>query len=137
MPKTTNLGLSLFNESEESSTYFENWSRNLNRNGNGTDSSPLSDMQKIDAEFGRLYGLRGTLTLQASSWNNNSYTVTLPNMTNNDTIFITPADKSSKDALDEANCFVSSNANVLTFVVDITPTVSVNLKYRVMRGAAK
>lgn len=137
MPKTTNLGLSLFNQSEETSTYFESWSRNLNRNGDGTDSSPLSDMQKIDAEFGRLYGLRGTLTLQASSWNNNSYAVTIPDMSDNDTVFITPADKSSKDALDAANCFVSSNANVLTFVVDTIPTVSVNLKYRVMRGAVK
>lgn len=138
MPNTNNLGLSLFDKSKESEVYFENWSRKINGNGDGSTDNPLSDMQKIDAEFKRLYGTSGTIEILTSSWNTatRTYSVNVSDMNNNDAILLTPSDINSKKALEEAGCFVSSNNNTVTFTVDKVPTSNLTLTFRILRGAS-
>lgn len=138
MSNTNNLGLSLFDKSKESEVYFQDWSRKINGNGDGSTDNPFSDMQKIDAEFKRLYGTSGTITILASSWDasTRTYSLNVSDMNNDDAMFLAPSDINSKKALEEAGCFVSSNNNIITFTVDEIPASDITLTFRILRGAS-
>lgn len=51
MPKTENIGLNL---TDDESTTMRAWQKSLDGVGDGSESSPKSNMQIIDEEFGKL-----------------------------------------------------------------------------------
>lgn len=133
MSKTTNLGLTLVDLSNEASTTFQEWQRNINTNG---DEDGLSDFQKIDKFAGAIYGVSGIATLAASSWNAETlqYKLTVDALGNADAIFFSPADTASKEKMENANCFVQCEGKIVTFTATEVPTENIALNYFISRG---
>jgi hypothetical protein len=92
---------------------------------------------KLDAvaHASAVQGLNGTLTIPTSNWSDNAYSVEVEDMGENDAIFFTPLTREDKTALEEANVFISTEGNVVTFTCDDMPSTAINLKYFICRGA--
>ena len=139
MAQTENLGLSLVESTAEGTTSFRQWSRGINAQGDGSQENPNSDMQKIDAEFGRIYGELGEIVLEVSKWTESdnvyTYVITMLSLGNNDAIFFSPSTRNSKAVMDLINCFVSSNGQIIVFEADDFPAEDITLNYRIVRGA--
>lgn len=133
MSKTTNLGLEL---TTDDTMLFEAWRTVQNGQGNGTQSSPLSNAQIIDEFAGAIYGVSGDVTLVAASWSNNSYSLTVSALGTNDAIFFSPASATDKSALETANCIISVSGTTVTFTAVTTPTADIDLNYFIARGKA-
>ena len=131
--KTPNLGLSLVDTSSENNTNFRDWSRSINQECTGESKSAF---QKIDDFAGHVYGKNGQIDLLAMAWNktSNKYTVTINDLGSADAIFLSPFDVASRDALNDINCFVSSEGKVVTFLADKVPSVDIKLHYFISRG---
>lgn len=130
MAKTTNLGLELTTDAD---TLFEDWRNSINGEGSGADKS---NMQIIDEFAGSIPGVSGTATLLASSWSDNSYSLTVSALGANDAIFFSPATSADKTAMESANIFVSVNGTSVTFTAGTTPTANISLNYFIARGKA-
>lgn len=139
MAQTTNLGLSLFDTAAENDTKFTQWSRKINAEGDGSEEKPKSDMQKIDEEFGRIYGAAGEITLDASAWVEEDgefrYNLVLSALGNNDAVFFSPKARADKEIMDSINCFAFSSIGTVTFECDTLPAENITLNYRIVRGA--
>lgn len=130
MPQsTTNLGLPLF----EAGDNAENWCKGINFAGNAN-----SAFQKID-EFAAtvaLKGTEGTVTLLAANWSNNTYTLTMSGLGNNDKVDFGPSTAADQTNMSSAGLFVNPNPvnGVVTFTCSTTPAADISLAYYITRG---
>ena len=82
----------------------------------------------------KAFGVSGTLTIAKANWSSKTYTATIADMGANDGIFFTPSTATDKANMEDANIFISTSGNTVTFTAETTPTTEINLKYFIARG---
>lgn len=99
----------------------------------GSTYVPITDFIST-SEAEQLKGKSGTLTLSSGDFTNNQAQKTIADMGADDAIFFTPSTASDKTKIQDAEMFVSSSGNVVTFTVETVPSSTINLKFFVSRG---
>lgn len=79
-------------------------------------------------------GVNGTVPLLPTGWAGSTYTLTMSGLGANDAVFFSPVTKVDKNLLEDANIFVSSEGNIVTFSAQKTPTLKIDLNYFIVRG---
>lgn len=109
------------------------------QDGDIIDAEKLNKMEQgiADADTGNSHlGVGGEIELQASSWSNNTISVTISALGANDAVLLAPVSAEDKSALETANCIVSVENTTVTFTADKTPTSNISLNYFIVRGKA-
>ena len=84
-----------------------------------------------------LFGINGTLTLTDDDWEGDTATKVVSALGTNDLIDLYPATLADKEAASDADLFVSSNGNTLTFVATYPPQTAITFKYFITRGGTQ
>lgn len=125
MATTTNLHL---NVTADDSVNFKAWCETVNG------ESANSNMQKIDAFAGHIYGVSGTFTISTNSWNNGTVNVSVEDLGENDALLINGATANDQDKIGTAGLFATATTNSVTFQAKTVPNESITLNYFIVRG---
>lgn len=102
----------------------------------GTSEESVMSQKATTDSIDAIKGVSGTVTLTASAWNNNSYTLNVSSLGANDAIFFSPTNATGKAALENANIVISVNGTTVTFTANSAPSVDISLNYFIVRGKA-
>lgn len=123
MTSTTTLGLPLYASGESG----EDWCKGINFSGNSD-----SAFKKIDDFATAIKGSKGTVTLLAANWVNNSYTITLASLTSDSDVWFKPSTEVDQELCNQAGMYVADPVGTsVTITVKNTPSSDINLSYSI------
>ena len=79
-------------------------------------------------------GRNGALTLNASGWNGNEYTVAVDDLGESDALLISGATASDQKKMNAAGFFATAGSGSVTFTAETKPTENIALNYFIVRG---
>lgn len=121
---TTNLGLTI---GQPDSDMFGDYTDVMDNN-----------LLAIDIFAGNIFGRSGSFTIPVNGWANNSFTVVLAELGDNDAVICQPNGRTNKTVADMAGLVLeSTNSTSVTFTVTSTPSAAIVINYFISRGKAE
>lgn len=115
---------------EETYDILEHWRNELVNAGIlAAETAASSVADRIDAIIKRT---TGTITLTVANWVDNKQSISIPMLTENTSIFFTPATKTDQTTASNALIFTSVNGSSVTFEVEEMPMRDISFTYLII-----